>query len=92
MPLESNAFYNIHSGYRGAKEETGGRPGDQQGEDMGNLAYANDIVLMTKEANDMREMLKRFSNFLEKRELNLSVEKSKMMTFRKGRGRRKKEL
>lgn len=51
-------------------------------EKIWSLGYA-DIVLMAKEANDMREMLKRISSFLEKIELNLSAKKSKM-TFRKG--------
>jgi len=44
-----------------------------------------------KKAADLKEMLKSFSNFLGKRKLILSVEKLKMMTFKKGEGRRKKK-
>lgn len=47
--------------------------------------------LLAREANEIREMLRSFTRFLKKRNLILSVDKSKMMTFRKGRGRRKKE-
>lgn len=60
-------------------------------EKLWSLAYADDIVLVAKEANELREMIRNFSKFLEKRELILSAEKSKVMTFKKGGGRRKKE-
>lgn len=52
--------------------------------------YADDIVLLTKEPNEMKEILRRLAGFLKKRNLILSVEKSKMI-FTKGGGRRKKE-
>jgi len=49
------------------------------------------IILIAKEAADLKKMFKSFSNFLEKRELILSVEKSKIMTLKKGRGRKRKK-
>jgi len=47
------------------------------------LAYADDKVLVAKEVNKLKEMLKTFSKFLKKRELFLSVEKSKIIILKK---------
>jgi len=60
-------------------------------EKVWSLAYADNIVLVAKKAADLKEMLKSFSNFLKKRKLILSVKKLKMMTFKKGEGRRRKK-
>jgi hypothetical protein len=44
-------------------------------EKLWSLAYADDIVLVAKNADEMKEMLKSFAKFLERRDLILSVEK-----------------
>lgn len=40
--------------------------------------------------NEMRNMIIRLEDYLESKELELNVEKTKIMRFRKGRGRREK--
>lgn len=55
------------------------------------MEYTDDIVLLARDANEMRKMLKSFAKFLKRRNLILSANKSKMMTFRRGEGRKKKE-
>lgn len=55
------------------------------------LSYTDDMVLLTRNTNKMKKMLKTFARFLKKRELNLNTEKSKIMTFRRGKERKKKE-
>lgn len=50
------------------------------------LAYADDIVLLAEGANEMRSMLERLERYLNKKKLELNADKTKIMTFRKGRG------
>lgn len=45
---------------------------------------------MAEREEELKGMLKRFKKFLDKRELRLSSEKTKIMVFEKGRGRTKK--
>lgn len=47
-------------------------------------AYADDIVLLAEEEDEMRSMIVRLEDFLERKELELNVEKTKIMRFRKG--------
>jgi len=54
------------------------------------ITYADDIVLLAKREIDLKEMMKRFRRFLEKKCLSLSSDKSKVMVFEKGRERTKK--
>lgn len=59
--------------------------------------YADDIVLLTERKEELKEMLKRFKRFLEKKArrrqlLILSPEKTKVMVFEKRRGRVKKRI
>lgn len=54
------------------------------------LTYADDVVLMAEREEELKGMLKRFKKFLDKRELRLNPEKTKIMVFEKGRGRAKK--
>jgi len=54
-----------------------------------NLAYADDIVLMAKSKEAIEDMMVTFGNFLKKRRLELSVEKSKVLVFNRGRNERK---
>ncbi|KAL6419350.1 hypothetical protein ACFW04_013929 [Cataglyphis niger] len=53
------------------------------------MMYADGMVLLAKNEKVLKEMLKRFKKYLEVRELVLSPEKSKIMVFENGRGRKK---
>jgi len=54
-----------------------------------NLAYADDIVLIARNKEALEDMLVTFGNFLKRRRLELSVEKSKVLVFNTGRNKRK---
>lgn len=49
------------------------------------MAYADDIVLLVENKKEMRSMMERLEWYLEKKELELNTEKTKIMRFRKGR-------
>ena len=49
------------------------------------LSYADDVILLANNDTGMREMLKRFRKYIEKKGLELNIEKSKVMEFRKNR-------
>lgn len=55
------------------------------------LAYADDVVLIANKAEDLKALIRKLEKYLEKKELALNPEKSKIMEFRKGGGRKKKE-
>lgn len=57
---------------------------------MYTLAYADDIVLLAEGEDEIKCMMARLERYLDRKRLVLSVEKSKMMRFRKGDGRMKK--
>jgi len=59
-------------------------------EKLWTITYADDIVLLAKAETDLKEMIKRFRKYIEKKGLSLSSDKSKVMVFEKGRGRAKK--
>lgn len=52
------------------------------------LAYADDLVMLAKSEEGMKEMLKRMERFLKRKKLQLNTEKSKMVCFKRGGGRR----
>ena len=52
------------------------------------LAYADDIILMATKESDMKGLLKRMEMYLARKNLQLNVEKSKVVTFRKGGGKK----
>jgi len=52
--------------------------------------YADDIVLMAEKEQDMRSLISRMEGYLDKKRLELNIEKTKMIRFRKGEGRKKK--
>lgn len=54
------------------------------------LAYADDSVLLAEEEEGMRGMLKELKRYVKEKELELNVEKSEMMRFKKEKGREKK--
>ena len=53
------------------------------------LAYADDIVLIANKGEELKTLMKRLEHFLDRRKLNLNIEKSKTMFFKKG-GRKEK--
>jgi hypothetical protein len=58
-------------------------------EKVWSLAYADDLVVLAKEEKGMKEMLGNMEKYMRRKKLTVNVEKSKMMVFRKGGGRRK---
>lgn len=48
------------------------------------ISYADDVVIIAKTEAELKEMIKRFKKYLEKKNLSLSTEKSKVMVFEKG--------
>ncbi|KAL6416732.1 hypothetical protein ACFW04_013190 [Cataglyphis niger] len=54
------------------------------------LAYADDVVLIAEEEEGMRSMIGKLEGYLEKKELELNVGKSKILRFRKEGGRDRK--
>lgn len=55
------------------------------------ISHADDVVLLARRESELKEMIKRFEKFLEKKGLNLSLDKLKILAFEKGRGRMKKK-
>lgn len=55
------------------------------------LAYANDVILMAKDKEGMRGMIRRLKKYLKEKELELNVGKSKVMRFRKREWKEEKD-
>lgn len=51
------------------------------------MAYAYDLALMAEEEDEMRSMMGRLEGYLDGKRLEVNTEKTKVMRFRKGRGR-----
>lgn len=60
------------------------------GERIWSLAYADDLIIMAKSEEGMKEMLKRMEKYLKRKKLYLNIEKSKMVCFRSGGGRKRR--
>ncbi|CAD6216275.1 GSCOCG00011331001-RA-CDS, partial [Cotesia congregata] len=60
------------------------------GKKVFSLAYADDVVLLAKEEDEMREMIRTLERFVEKKRLEVNVGKTKVMRCRKGGGRKKR--
>lgn len=54
------------------------------------LTYTDDMVLVARNEEDLKGMLKRFRRYLSKKRLTLNVEKSKIIVFENGKGRKKR--
>lgn len=54
------------------------------------LTYANDVMLLAEEEQDMRSILKRLERYLDRKRIELNAEKTKVMKFRKGGGKKRK--
>lgn len=58
------------------------------GEKIYTLMYADDVALIAEEEQDMRSLISRLEGYLDTKVLTLSTEKTKIMRFRKGGGRK----
>lgn len=56
------------------------------------LSYADDLVLVARTELDLKSMLITLERYLDRRKLTLSVEKSKIMVFRKGGGKTRQRI
>lgn len=54
------------------------------------LAYADDLVLLAEEEKGMRAMMTKLERYIRQKWLTVNVEKSKMLRFEKGGGRRRR--
>ena len=59
-------------------------------EKVWSLAYADDLVILAKEKGELKGMIGNLEKYVRKKKLEVNVEKTKVMVFRKGVGRRKK--
>lgn len=85
-PTLYNAFMND------LEEEM--RNGREGGVMVGNkkiwtITYADDIVLLAYGEQELKSMLKRFKKYLKKKEMLLSTEKTKILVFENGKGRKR---
>ncbi|KMQ86416.1 hypothetical protein RF55_14592 [Lasius niger] len=87
MSAEPEYVQSINGEFGGGNEERKVgrvRLGDER---IWTLAYADDVVLISKEEDGMRSMIERLEGYLERKGLELNVGKLKIMRFRKGSGR-----
>lgn len=61
------------------------------GERIWSLAYADDLVIMAKSEEEIKEMLKRMEKYLKRKKLYVNIKKSKMICFRSEGGRKRTE-
>lgn len=54
------------------------------------MAYADDITLLAEGEDEMRSLIGRLEEYMERKGLELNVGKTKVMRFRRGGGRMKK--
>jgi len=54
------------------------------------LTYADDLVLLAKNKESMKEIMKRLERYLRNKNLQPNAEKSRMLCFRKGGGKRRR--
>ncbi|CAD6237892.1 GSCOCG00012499001-RA-CDS [Cotesia congregata] len=60
------------------------------GKKIFSLAYADDVVLLAREEDEMRGIIRTLERFVEKKKLEVNVGKTKVMRCRKEGGRKKK--
>lgn len=90
MSIESDAIQPGVSGFRGGdgkgemwRDGTGGGR-------IFTLSYADDMVLIVEGEGDMRSMIEKLEGYIDRKGLEVNVGKTKIMRFRRGRGRKKK--
>lgn len=54
------------------------------------LAYADDVVLLAKDEDEMRGLMRKLKRYLSGKSLEVNTEKTKVIRCRRGGGRRKK--
>lgn len=54
------------------------------------VSYADDVVLMANKEEGMREMIRKFGRYIERRGLEINTDTSMIMRTRKGFGRKRK--
>lgn len=54
------------------------------------LLYADDMVLITEKEEEMKSMLERLEGYIDRKGIEINVEKTKIVRFNRGRGRRKR--
>ena len=54
------------------------------------MAYADDLVLLAKNEEEMEGMIRRLEKYMDGKRLEVNVEKTKVVRFRKGGGRERK--
>jgi hypothetical protein len=52
-------------------------------EKVWSLAFADDMVIVTKSEREMKEMMRNLEKYVRKKKLEVNVEKTKMMVFSK---------
>jgi len=79
---QSPTLFNIYVSNLKEEMERGQTGGVVIGkEKFWTITHADDIVLLAKREMDLKEMMKRFKRFLEKKGLSLSPDKFKVMVF-----------
>lgn len=86
---KSNPVLAADSRYRRRNEKRSSR-GNTGGWRIWSLAYADDLVIMAKSEEGMKEMLKRMEKYLKRKKLYVNIKKSKMVCFRSEGGRKRR--
>lgn len=58
-------------------------------EKIWSLAYADDIVLLAKSTEELKELMRTLEKYLARKELILNLSKSNVFIFERGRGKKK---
>jgi len=61
-----------------------------RGRKIYSLAYADDLVLLEEKEKEMRSLTERLERYLDRKKLEMNVEKMKIMRCRRGSGRETK--
>jgi len=62
------------------------------GERIYSLAYADDVVLLAEDEGSMKSIMERMEIYLDRKNLELNVGKTKVVRFRDGKGRLRKRI
>lgn len=90
VSAESNAVQYLNGGYREGVGERWNRGIAVGGKKLRVLGYADDLIILAEGEEEMKWILRRLEGYLEERGLVLNTNKTKLIRFRKGRGRTRK--
>jgi hypothetical protein len=83
LPAQPPAVHDIRGGRGRNVDERGGGGGFVVGrEKVWSLAFADDIVIVAKSERKMKEMMRSLGKYVKKKELEVNVDKTKMMVFK----------